>query len=111
MWKKATYTYSRKTFNARVFRVFFLEFYKNIITFLNPYLLKIIIEEECGGDSSENNNNTSSYDKLNDNFNDDYPKINIDDFSGICEDHYVTFDNLDLLSRDNDDTEEYIIPS
>ena len=105
MWKKATYTCSRKTFNARVFRVFFLEFYKNIITFLNPYLLKIKIDEECGGDSSKNDENNSNYDRLNDNFNDENLEINLDGFSVTSQHHYVTFDYLNLLSRDNDDTE------
>ena len=63
-----------------------------------------IIEEECGSDSSENYENNIFYDRLNDNFNDQYPEINLNDFSVTSQDHYVTFEDLYVLSLDNDDT-------
>ena len=48
---------------------------------------------------------------MNENFNDDDTDINLDDFAVTSQDRYVTFDDLDLLSRDIDDTEEFIIPT
>ena len=48
---------------------------------------------------------------MNDNFSGDNPKINLNDFSVTSQDHYVTFNYLYLLSRDNDNTENFIIPS
>ena len=38
-------------------------------------------------------------------------KINFDDFAVTSQAHYVTVDDLDFLSRDNDDIEEFIIPT
>ena len=35
---------------------------------------------------------------------------NPDGFAVTGQDHYATFDDSDLLSCDNDDTEEFIIP-
>ena len=40
---------------------------------------------------------------LNDNSNDDYPEINLGDFDVKIQDQYVTFDEIDFLSCDNDD--------
>ena len=90
---------------------FFKELYQNIITFINPYSVKNNIEGKCGSGSSENDNKNSSYDRFNDNFNDDDPKINLDDFSVTSQYHYVTFNDLDFLSRDNNNTKEFIIPT
>ena len=45
------------------------------------------------------------------NSNDEDPEINLNDFSVTSQDYYVTFDDLDFLSRDNYDTEEFIIPA
>ena len=46
---------------------------------------------------------------MNENFNDEDIKINLDDFAVTGQDHYLTFDDLYFLSRDNDDTQEFII--
>ena len=46
---------------------------------------------------------------MNKNFNDDNPEINLGNFSVTSQDNYTTFDDLYFLSRDNDDTEEFII--
>ena len=59
----------------------------------------------------KNDENNSSYDRLNENFNDDDPEINLNDFSVTSQDRYVSFDHLDFLLRDNDDTEELITPN
>ena len=48
---------------------------------------------------------------MNNNFNYDDSEINIGNFSVKSQDIYVNFDYLYLLSRDNDDTEELIIPA
>ena len=69
------------------------------------------VEEECGSNSWENDDNNSSYDRFNENFNDDDPKININDFSVTSQNHYVIIGYLYLLSLYNDDTEEFIIPT
>ena len=47
---------------------------------------------------------------MNEKFNDDNPKINIIDVSFTNQEHYFNFNALDFLSRDNNDTEEFIIP-
>ena len=52
-----------------------------------------------------------SYDRFIDNFNDEDPEINLNGFSVTSQDHYVTFDDLYFLSRDDDDTGELIIPT
>ena len=88
---------------------FFKELNQNIIKFINPYSLTNNIEEECGSDSREKKDNSSSYYRLNDNFNDEDPKINLDDFSVISQDNYVTLNDLYFLPNDNNDTEELII--
>ena len=46
---------------------------------------------------------------MNKNFSDDNTEINNDDFAVTSQDHFSTFDYLDVLLRDNDDTEELII--
>ena len=89
----------------------FKYFDQSIITFINPFLVTNNIEEECGGDSSKNDNKNISYYRLNEKFNDDNPEIKLNDFSVIIQYHYVNFDDLNLFSRDNYDTEEFIIPS
>ena len=48
---------------------------------------------------------------MNDNLNYDNTEINLDDFSVTSQDHFFTFDDSDLLSRDNHDTEDFIIPN
>ena len=66
-------------------------------------------KEECGSDSSKNDDKNSSYDSLNGNFNDNDPETNLDDFSVTSQYNYATLDYSDLLSHDNDYTEEFII--
>ena len=48
---------------------------------------------------------------LNDNSNDDYPEINLGDFDVKIQYQYVTFDEIDFLSCDNDDAQDFIIPN
>ena len=48
---------------------------------------------------------------MNDNFNDDEPEININDFDVTSQYHYITFNDLCLLLHYNDDTEKFIIPT
>ena len=48
---------------------------------------------------------------MNESFNDNYTKIKIDYFSVTSQYHCVTFDDLYLLSRDNYDVEEFMIPN
>ena len=45
------------------------------------------------------------------NFNDDNTNINLNDFSVTSQDNFVTFDDLYILSHDNDDIEEFTIPT
>ena len=110
VWIKYTYICSDEYCNVRVYQNCFKEFDQNVITFINTYSVTNNIEKECGSDSNENDDRDSSSDRLNDNFNDDDPKIDFNDFYVTSQDHYVTFDDLDVLSRDNDDTDAFIIP-
>ena len=48
---------------------------------------------------------------LSEKFNDDGPKINLNYFDVTCQDHYATFNYLCFLSRDNDYTEAFSIPT
>ena len=89
----------------------FWEFDQNIVTFVDPYSVTNKIEEECGSDIIENDENNIIYYRLNDNFNDDDPEINIDDFSVTSQDHSINLSYLNFLPRDNDHTEYFIIPT
>ena len=48
---------------------------------------------------------------MNDNFNYEDPEIDLGGFSVASQYHYVNFDYLDLLLHDNDDTEDFIVPT
>ena len=109
--KKKSYTCSDDDFSSQVCWNCFKQFDQNIITFVHPYLVTNNVEEECGSNSRENDDNNSSYDRFNENFNDDDPEININDFSVTSQNHYVILGYLYLLSLYNDDTEEFIIPT
>ena len=73
---------------------------------MRPILTNIIFQKKLMQyPCSENDENNSSCDRLNDNFNDDNPEINLDYFAVTSQYHYVTFGDLELLSHDNDDAE------
>ena len=109
--KKSTYTCSDDDCNDIICSNCFKEFYQNTITFINPSSVTNNIEAECGSYSSENEEKNISQDRLNEKLNDDHPEINLDDFSITSQYNYVTFNALYFLSRDNDDTQEFVIPN